>query len=408
LFKAGLIFDGLSPELIADRSILVDGGVISSVSETTPDGPFDQVIDLKGQTLLPGFIDAHFHAYAVDTDFVRLEAMPATYLSHRGAALMTATLRRGFTTVRDVGGADYGLWRAIEEGWVAGPRLFYCGRAFSQTGGHGDARHPGQADEPCGCNSRAVLAEVLDGPDALRRAAREALRQGAHHLKMFLSGGISSPTDPIWASQFADEEIAAVVDEATRRRAYVAAHAYGSESIARAVRLGVRSIEHANLIDSEAAAIVAQHEAYVVPTLAIYDSLWRSGRTNGAPDFLMSKLEDVRSRGLQAIEICRAANVSLGFGTDLLGELHEDQLEEFRLRSQVETPIQVLTAATSTNAAILQMAGKIGCIAPGAFGDFVVVDGNPLEDLSVLHRKPSGITAVWKGGRRVDGVGQQE
>jgi imidazolonepropionase-like amidohydrolase len=408
LFKNGLIFDGHSPDLLADRSILVADGVVEAISITPLDGPIDQVVDLKGQVLLPGLIDAHFHAYAVDTDFARLEAMPATYLGNRGAALMSQALRRGFTTVRDVGGADYGLWRAIEEGYVAGPRLFYCGRAFSQTGGHGDSRSAGQVDEPCGCSSRAVLADVLDGPDALRRAAREALRQGAHHLKMFLSGGISSPTDPIWASQFADEEIAAVVDEAGRRRAYVAAHAYGAQSIARAVRLGVRSIEHANLIDAETAGIVAHHKAYVVPTLATYDSLWRSGQATGAPDFLMGKLEDVRSRGLEAIEICRAAHVSLGFGTDLLGDLHEDQLEEFRLRSEVETPLQVLTAATSTNAEILQMTGKIGCIAPGAFADFVVVDGNPLEDLSVLYRKPSGITAVWKGGRRVDGVGLQE
>lgn len=403
LFINGLIFDGRGPDLIADHTILVENGLVQAVSSTPPDGTIDQVIDLKGQTLLPGLIDAHFHAYAVDTDFVRLEAMPPTYLSHRGGALMTQALRRGFTTVRDVGGADYGLWRAIEEGWVDGPRLFYCGRAFSQTGGHGDARHPGQADEPCGCSGRAVLAEVLDGPDALRRAAREALRQGAHHLKMFLSGGISSPTDPIWASQFADEEISAVVDEARRRRAYVAAHAYGADSIARAARLGVRSIEHANLIDPQTAAVVAEAKAYVVPTLVTYDSLWRSGRSSSAPDFLMGKLEDVRSRGLQAVEICRAAGVSLGFGTDLLGDMHEDQLEEFHLRSQVETPLQILIAATATNAEILQMSGKIGCVAPGAFADFVVVDGNPLEDLSLLYAKPSGIRGVWRGGRLVDG-----
>ena len=401
LFKDGLIFDGRGPNLIADQSILVEDGVVNAVSATASDGPFDRVIDLKGQTLLPGLIDAHFHAYAVEADFARLEAMPATYLGHRGGALLTQTLKRGFTTVRDVGGADHGLWRAIEEGYVVGPRLFYCGRAFSQTGGHGDPRSPGHADDPCGCSSRSVLAEVLDGPDTLRRAAREALRQGAHHLKMFLSGGISSPSDPIWASQFADEEIAAVVDEAGRRGAYVAAHAYAPESIVRAARLGVRSIEHANLIDAETAEIVAKHEAYVVPTLATYDSLWRSGRATGAPAFLMDKLEAVRSRGLEAIEICRSAQVPLGFGTDLLGDLHENQMEEFRLRSQVETPLQILTAATSTNADILRMTGKIGCIAPGAFADFVVVDGNPLEDLSLLYRKPSRITAVWKGGVRV-------
>jgi len=244
---------------------------------------------------------------------------------------------------------------------------------------------------------------VVDGADALRRAAREALRQGAQHLKMFLSGGISSPSDPIWMSQFADEEIAAVVEEAARRRAYVVAHAYTPETITRAVGLGVRSIEHANLIDPAAAECVADHRAFVTPTLVTYDALWRGGRAAGAPPFLLGKLEEVRGQGLQALEICRAAGVRLGFGTDLLGDMHASQMDEFRLRSEVETPLQVLTSATSTNADLLQMAGKLGCIAPGAFADFVAVEGNPLEGLSVLYRVPSGVRSVWKGGVRVSG-----
>ena len=397
LFKNSLIFDGHSPDLLADRSIVVVDGVIAEVSATPSDGPYDQVVDLKGRTLLPGLIDAHFHAYAVETDFVKLEAMPQTYLGQRGGHLLNQSLLRGFTTVRDVGGADHGLWRAIEEGYVTGPRLFYCGRDFSQTGGHGDARPIGKADEFCGCSGRGVLADVVDGADALRRAAREALRQGAHHLKMFLSGGISSPSDPIWMSQFADDEIAAVVEEAARRRAYVVAHAYTAETITRAVGLGVRSIEHANLIDAAAARHVADHDAFVVPTLVTYDALRRGGQAAGAPAFLLGKLDEVRTQGLEAIEICRAAGVRLGFGTDLLGDLHAHQLDEFRLRSEVETPLQILTSATSTNADLLQMTGRLGCIAPGAFADFVVVDGNPLEDISLLYRVP-GIRSVWKGG----------
>ncbi len=404
LFTNGLVFDGHSPDLLADHAVVVQAGVITEVTPDPPQGPFDRIVDLKGRTLMPGLIDAHYHAYAVDADFVRLEAMPATYLGHRGAKLLTESLSRGFTTVRDVGGADHGLWRAIEEGYVVGPRLFYCGRAFSQTGGHGDARSPGHDEAPCGCAPRGALAQVVDGVDALRLAAREALRQGAHHLKMFLSGGISSPSDPIWMLQFADEEIAAVVDEAARRRAYVVAHAYTPDTIARAVRLGVRSIEHANLIDAPTAALVAEQGAFVVPTLVTYDSLRRNGASTGAPAFLMEKLESVAAQGLEAISLCRAAGVKLGFGTDLLGELHRDQLDEFRLRGQVETPFEVLTSATSTNAALLQMAGRIGCVAPAAFADFIVVDGNPLEDLSLLYRGASGIRSVWKDGVCVSGI----
>jgi imidazolonepropionase-like amidohydrolase len=234
--------------------------------------------------------------------------------------------------------------------------------------------------------------------DNLRKSAREALRQGAHHLKIFVSGGIASPSDPIWMLQFSEQEIAAVVDEAERRRAYVVAHAYTAETITRAVRLGVRSIEHGNLIDDAAAAQVVQHGAFVVPTLVTYDSLHRYGRSAGAAAHLLDKLETVRADGMRAIERCRAAGVKLGFGTDLLGALHSHQCEEFRLRGEVETPVQVLISATSVNAELINMSGKLGSIAEGAFADFVVVDGNPLEDLSLLYRPDSAIRAVWKGG----------
>jgi imidazolonepropionase-like amidohydrolase len=403
LFKNGVIFDGVHADLLADRFVVVEDEFIADITTSTPDGPFDEIVDLKGDTLLPGFIDAHFHAYAVDLDFGRLEALPATYTAQRGRHLMEDALKRGFTTVRDVGGADYGLWRAIEEGYVAGPRLFYCGRAFTQSGGHGDIRAQHVEWQPCGCSPKGILAEVVDGADALRKSAREALRQGAHHLKIFVSGGIASPSDPIWMLQFSEEEIIAIVDEATRRRAYVAAHAYTAETITRAVRLGVRSIEHGNLIDEAAAAEVARCGAFVVPTLVTYDSLHRYGESMGAAAHLLEKLETVRGEGMRAVERCRAAGVNLGFGTDLLGPLHRHQLEEFRLRGEVETPLQVLMSATSVNADLINMSGKLGCIAPGAFADFVAVQGNPLEDLSLLYRPSPAIRAVWKGGEFVAG-----
>ena len=402
VFTNGLIFDGRSPDLLADHAVVVEDGLITEISTTAP-GPSESIVDLKGATLIPGLIDAHFHAYAAEIDFLKLESYPPTYLSHRGGHLLTRALRRGFTTVRDVGGADYGLWRAIEEGYIEGPRLFFCGRAFSQTGGHGDVRGPGtSADwQPCACSPRGPLAEVVDGTDALRRAAREALRHGAHHLKLFLSGGISSPTDPIWMSQFSEEEISVVVAEAARRRAYVAAHAYGPEAIQRGVSCGVRSIEHANLIDNVTARRVAAAGAFVVPTLATYDSLERHGKEAGAPAYLLDKLREVKDKGLEAIEICRAAGVKLGFGTDLLGDLHAYQRDEFRLRSEIETPFQILASATSVNAELLNMPGKLGCIAVGAYADLLAISGNPLEDISLLYAQSNAITGVWKGGVRV-------
>jgi len=395
------IFDGIHDRLSDPAAILVEGDRIRRILPLDHREEAEQRVDLAGRTVIPGLIDAHFHAYASDMDFVKLEKLPPTYLAQRGRHLVEDALRRGFTTVRDVGGGDYGLWRALEEGWITGPRLFYCGRAFSQSGGHGDIRAPYEDESPCGCAGRGILAERVDGVDAIRKAAREALRQGAHHLKIFVSGGISSPSDPIWMLQFSEEEIAAVVDEARRRRVYVAAHAYTAETIARAVRLGVRTIEHGNLIDADAARVVADAGAYVVPTLATYEAFRRSGVEEGAPQHLLDKLEDVAGKGIEAIRLCRAAGVKLGFGTDLLGPMHRHQRDEFRLRAQAETPFQILHSATAVNAEILGMEGEIGCVAPGSYADMLVIDGDPLADLSLLYEDSRAIHSVWKAGKQV-------
>jgi len=279
----------------------------------------------------------------------------------------------------------------------------YVPKVTFNAGGHGDVRGRGIGLDwqPCSCSPRGTLADVVDGTDALRRAARESLRHGAHHLKVFLSGGISSPTDPIWMSQFSEEEISVVVEEAARRRTYVVAHAYGAEAIRRGVKCGVRSIEHGNLIDTEMAGIVAAAGAFVVPTLVTYDSLARHGKEAGAPAHLLDKLREVTGKVLEAIEICRAAGVKLGFGTDLLGDFHAYQRDEFRLRSEVETPFQILSSATSVNAELLNMPSRLGCIAVGAFADLLAISGNPLEDIALLYEESQAIAGVWKGGTRV-------
>lgn len=403
LLRNARIFDGVNDRLGKPRSIVIEDGRVLDILPSDQGEMAGTVVDLEGRTVMPGLIDAHFHAYASDIDFVKLEKLPPTYLAQRGRHLMEDALRRGFTTVRDVGGGDYGLWRALDEGWIEGPRLFYCGRAFSQSGGHGDIRAPHEDESLCGCAGRGILAERVDGVDAVRKAAREALRKGAHHLKIFVSGGIASPSDPIWMLQFSEEEISAVVDEARRRRVYVAAHAYTAETIVRAVRLGVRTIEHGNLIDGEAARAVAEAGAYVVPTLATYEAFRRSGAEDGAPQHLLDKLEEVASKGVEAIGLCRDAGVKLGFGTDLLGPMHRHQRDEFRLRGQAETPFQVLNSATAINAEILGMQGQLGCIAPGSHADLLVIEGNPLEDLSLLFEDSDAIHSVWKAGRQVTG-----
>ena len=399
LFAGARIFDGQSPVLSDPSYVALEGDRIETVSTERPRGDFDVEVDVDGRTLTPGLIDAHFHAFATEIDTARCETYPATYQSQRARANLEAALRRGFTTVRDVAGGDAGMWLACEEGLFPAPRFFFCGRAFSQTGGHGDARPFHVEAEPCGCRPTGALADIVDGVDGLRRAAREALRQGAHHLKIFLSGGISSPNDPIGCLQYSDEEVAVVVEEAARRGRYVAAHAYTAESVARAVRMGVRSIEHANLVDAETAALVAGRGAFVVPTLATYEALARSGAEQGAPEHTLAKLNEVRSRGAEAIRLCREAGVRLGFGTDLLGPLHRYQRDEFRLRAAVETPFQTLHSATVVNAELLGMEGLLGTIAAGAYADMLVRDGDPLRDVSLLSVESDAISQVWHRGR---------
>ena len=397
LIENGLIFDGYSSELITDKYILIRSGRIEYIGGSLPDHRVERTIDARGKVIIPGLIDAHFHAYATEANFVQLESLPVTYVAQVGRHLVENALQRGFTTVRDAGGADYGLWRSVEEGVVKGPRIFYCNKALSQTGGHADTRAP--HIEPCGCAVRGNLGRVVDGVDEVRKVVRETLRQGAHQIKIMVSGGIASPTDPIWMLQFSEEEILAAVDEATRRRSYVMAHAYTAETILRAVKCGVRSIEHANLIDVEAANAVAERDAFVVPTLVTYDAINLEGKDMGVPQITLDKLSEVKEQGLRAVEICRQSGVKLGFGTDLLGDMHSHQLRELAIRNEVDSPFDVLHSVTAVNAQILQREKELGCIREGAYADLLIVDGNPLEDLSLLYSEQSGIRYIIKDGQ---------
>jgi imidazolonepropionase-like amidohydrolase len=388
------IFDGVRATL-AHGDVLVRDGEIVDVSPRALEVPHAQRIDVGRRVVIPGLIDAHFHAYATSRSVREIDATDPTLRAHRARPLLESALRRGFTSVRDAAGGDAGLARAVDEGLINGPRIFFGGKALTQTGGHGDMR-PG--DDPCCCKTLG-LTQIVDGADAVRLAAREELRRGAHQIKIFVSGGVVSPTDPIWMDQFSDDEIRAAVEEAATRRAYVLAHAYTSRSIRRSVALGVRSIEHANLIDRETAKFVADHGAFVDPTLVTYDAM--CGSTDGLLPQSLAKLKEVEGAGQQAVAYCHEAGVRLGLGTDLLGDLHRFQSHEFGLRAKVQDPIDVLRSATSINAELVQRAGKLGTIAAGAIADLLVVDGNPLEDIELLERSDESLLLIVKDGRIV-------
>ncbi|MGH8288419.1 MAG: amidohydrolase family protein [Steroidobacteraceae bacterium] len=393
------VFDGVSEEIAEDHHVVVESGRIQEVTATAPRLREAVVIDCGGRYLMPGLIDAHFHCYSPSFDIRGGDRMPASLMANHAAKILEGTLERGFTTVRDAGGGDIGLFLAIEEGLIRGPRLFFAGKALSQTGGHGDIRRAEEV-EPCGCHGYSgVLTTVVDGVDEVRRAVREELRKGAHQIKMFVSGGVLSPTDPLWMPQFTAEEISAAVEEAGTRRTYVMAHCHTDEGAARCVELGVRSVEHGTLIHrDDTARRIAGRGSFVVPTLSVIDLLQRNAAAAGISSESLQKVKSIGDEAYRAIEVCRRAGVKLGLGTDLLGHaFHPLQGGEFELRGRVEKPIDVLRSATSVNAELLQKSGELGQIAPGAHADILVLDSDPFRDLA-LFREPAKIPIVMKGG----------
>jgi imidazolonepropionase-like amidohydrolase len=383
------VFDGMS-DALTEGPVHVADGRIAAVGG--PDQPADRVIDARGGTVLPGLIDAHCHAYGIDLDMLALESRPLSYVALAASRRLAAALARGFTTVRDPAGGDAGLARAIAEGLIPAPRYLWTGPGLSQTGGHGDAR---AADsEVCGCAAHTV--EVVDGVDPLRRAVRDRFRRGAHAIKIMASGGVVSLTDPIRVPQYSAEEIRAVTAEAARRGSYVAAHAYSPEAIMHAVDNGVRSIEHGNLLDAPTARAMAAAGAYLVPTLAAYDAMDRRGAELGMAAVSRRKNQEVLDAGRHAVELARAAGVPVGFGTDLMGPLEDEQLNGLRLQVELDGVLTALRSATSVNAGLIGRP-DLGRVQVGCVADLLVVGGNPVENPSALWSAGQPRTVIQGG-----------
>ncbi|MBN9525372.1 MAG: amidohydrolase family protein [Alphaproteobacteria bacterium] len=400
LFHGGRVLDPRAGEIRDGIEVLVEDGRIAEVSDRPIAAAAATRIDLGGRTLMPGLIDAHIHIFLSEVNIALLEAMPLTLASAKASVNMRNMLTRGFTTVRDTGGGDRGMKIAAETGLVDSPRLYVAGMAISQTGGHGDFRKPTQSvlEHPC-CNGLHYTARIVDGVPEMLRAVRDELRKGADFIKIMVSGGVASQSDPLEALQFRIDEIEAACEEATNWGAYVAAHAYTAAAIKRAVAAGVRTIEHGNLIDAEAAAMMAARGAFIVPTLVAYDAMKRRGAEYGLSPYSLAKNEKVLEAGLRSLELCKAAGVEIAFGSDLLGQLQDDQSREFQIRAEVLTPQEVIHSATVTNARLLRQEGQLGEIVAGAHADLLVVDGNPYQDLNLLQEQGAHLSAIMKGGR---------
>jgi imidazolonepropionase-like amidohydrolase len=398
LFTNARIVDGTAPEAGAPVSVLVEGGTIREVGTSVASAKA-RVVDLKGKTLMPGLIDAHVHVVAGVADLGKNALLPDSLVTARSFVIMREMLMRGFTTVRDVGGADFGLKQATEEGHFPTPRLVISGKALSQTGGHADFR--GRYDDTPTALTRhrlGALGRTCDGLDQVRRAAREEMKGGADFIKIMANGGCASPTDPIHFLGFSVSELEAIVEEARMAGTYVSAHVYTKEAIRRCVEAGVHSLEHCNLIDAETAAFAASKGAVAVPTLVTYDKLVSDGPKLGFPPDSVAKVDVVRSAGMNSLAIMKKAGLAMAYGSDLLGEMHRYQSEEFVIRGQALPAHEVIGAATHVAAKLLKLEGKIGTLAPGAHADLIVVDGDPLKDLSLLTRQGKHMPLIMKGG----------
>lgn len=385
----------------APTTVTVEEGRIVSVGAPAPDGA--AIIDLSGKTLMPGLIDAHFHVVAHTLDLWDNAIAPDSLAAFRAGRVMQGLLDRGFTTVRDLGGADIGLVRAVEEGLVDGPDLVICGKGLSMTGGHTDLR--ARTDlRPDALGWRlGNMGVIVDGVDEVRRTCRRLIKEGAKFIKVMANGGVSSPNDPIDSIQYSDDEIRAMVEEARNANTYVSAHVYHDAAIRRCVDLGVHSLEHCNLITPETARAAADAGCIAVPTLVAYEGLKLEGAALGLGAAEQAKLDVVRDAGLASLAIMRDAGLPMAFGTDLLGQLRKYGSMEFDLLAKVLTPAEVIDSATRIGARLCGLEGEAGVIAPGARADMIVIDGDPFADVTILGKPETHLAAVIKAGRTVRG-----
>src|SRR6476659_318671 len=400
LFRNFQLLEPEVGELQGGLELLVEGETVSEVSDKPIKAPGADVIDCGGRTLMPGLIDSHVHVILSEVNIRYLEAVPLTLMTARAARLMLAMLNRGFTTVRDTGGADWGMKTALEQADIPGPRLFIAGAAIGPTGGHSDARRRTDFGMRCHCcDAMRFGMRDSDGVSEVMKSVREQMRQGADHIKIMMSGGVASPYDPLDSLQFSPAEVAAAVQEAQAFGRYVCAHAYTPEAITRAAHAGVRTIEHGNLIDEAAAKLMASKGMILIANLVTYYEMKKRAAEFGMSADMLAKNDLVIDGGLRSVEICKRAGVPVAYGTDLLGQLQVEQSREFLIRAEVQKPIEIIRAATLIGAQIVRQVDKLGCLKPGAFADLLVIDGNPLKDLGTLQEQGKYLAVIMKGGR---------
>jgi imidazolonepropionase-like amidohydrolase len=399
LENANVVLDG-HRTLQPGFNILVKGDRIEAVTRDPIERPDTQPIDVAGKTVLPGLIDAHAHITGLSLSPKNL-AYPAADLVVAAANYLRNSLMAGFTTIREAGGADYSIAHLLKQGTIIGPRLFYSGRALTQTGGGADFRTPIELTDPCGhVSPMSVMSVIADGVDQVRAAAREELRKGATQIKVFASGGVVFPAEGHPTQyEFSEAELAAIVEEARARGTYVMAHVYTDEGVRRCLKTGVRSIEHGNFMTEETVAQLAEHRAYLDPTFISLVQRVETADEMGLSRGIVDNLERTIERGKEVYCWAKRHQVPIALGTDLWGpEAQKSQLREFEIRREFDAAPDILRSATAINADLLMQKGNLGMIAAGAYADLLVVDGDPLADLGILLDPEHKLKLIMKAG----------
>jgi len=406
LIKNVKIFDGWNENLHANMNILIEGNRIKKMSpDMSHIDPGTTIVDGKNHYLMPGIINSHYHMIgALPTD-VFFNSPPKDYRVFWYARALEMTLMQGITTVRDVGGNDWGVVRAANEGFFNSPRIFPSGALISQTGGHFDSRPremPLERSEHKGGLTLVAdgMAYLADGPDAVRRAARECLRQGATQIKIASGGGVASMVDPIHTIQFTSEEVKAAVEVAQNWDTYVATHIYTSEAAIRDIKNGVLSFEHANLVNEEAVALGVEHGVWWSPQTVVYlhpPETWN--------EVQKAKLQIVVAGLENTLALLRKHNAKVVYGTDCFGNMEVQHLE-FKYRSRFFSSLEILRQATSNGGQLLRLSGRLypypgdlGVIKEGAMADLLIVKENPLKDVTILSSYENQLLLIMKDGR---------
>jgi len=411
LFQNVRIFDGKSGTLSGPSNVLVRGNKIERIA--TGPIPTDRsaatvLIDGGGRTLMPGLIDMHWHTMLVRPPVAQFLTADVGYLNLIAGAEATDTLMRGFTTVRDMGGPSFGLKRAIDEGAIAGPRIFPSGAIISVTSGHGDFREPFQLPRTLGApqsrGEQLVMAMIADSPDEVRVRVREQLMLGASQIKLTAGGGVASPHSPLDASTFTEAELRAAVEAAENWGTYVTAHAYTPTSIQRAIAAGVKCIEHGHLMDEPTARLIAGKGIWL-STQAFPDELAEAFPPDSSE---REKAMEVFAGADRTIALAKKYKIKTAFGTDIIFSPGLAKLHGALLAKWVKwyTPAETLVIATRTNAELLALSGKrnpypgkLGVVEEGALADLLLVDGDPIANIRLIEDPEKNLIVIMKDGR---------